>query len=140
MSMWWPIFLIVVSNVVYNVCAKSAPEGLNPFASLTITYAVSAVFSGILFKVLSRGGSFLAEYGKVNWTVVAFGLALVGLEAGSLYMYKAGWNISTGQIVHSALLAVCLVVIGIVAYHEHISFSKIAGIALVFLGIFFINR
>ena len=137
---WWPIALIVFSNVAYNVCAKSSPAEVHPLASLTITYVVSAVFSGVLYKLLSGGGSLLQEYHHVNWTVFAFGLALVGLEAGSIYMYKAGWDISAGQIVHSALLAVCLVIVGAIAYHEHIGVSKIAGIVLIFAGLIIMNK
>ena len=139
-QMWWPIGLIVLSNVAYNVCAKSAPEGVHPLASLTVTYAVAAVSSGVLFKALSGGGSLLAEYHGLNWTVYVFGLALVGLEAGCLSMYQAGWDISAGQLVHSALLAVCLVGIGAAFYHERVSPSKLVGIALVFAGLYFLNR
>ena len=36
----WPIALVVLSNVVYQICAKSVPNGLNPFAALTVTYLV----------------------------------------------------------------------------------------------------
>lgn len=32
----WSIVLIILSNVVYQICAKSVPEGINPLASLTI--------------------------------------------------------------------------------------------------------
>lgn len=41
----WPLALVVVSNVFYQICAKSVPESMNPLASLTITYAVGAVLS-----------------------------------------------------------------------------------------------
>lgn len=136
---WWPIALIVLSNVVYNVCARSSPDSIHPLASLTITYIVSAVFSAILYALLT-GGDLLREYRGVNWTAFAFGLALVGLEAGSMYMYRAGWNISSGQLVHSALLAVCLLMVGRFFYHEQITVSKAAGVALIFAGLYFVNR
>ena len=45
----WPIALVVLSNVVYQICAKSVPEEMNPFASLTVTYLVGAVVSAILY-------------------------------------------------------------------------------------------
>ena len=41
----WPIALVVASNVVYQICAKSIPGDLNPFASLTVTYLVGAAAS-----------------------------------------------------------------------------------------------
>ena len=50
----WPIVLVIFSNVVYQICAKSVPKEMNPFASLTITYIVGAVASAILYFVLDR--------------------------------------------------------------------------------------
>ena len=88
--MWWPIGLIVFSNIFYNICAKQTPEGVNPLAALTITYAVSAIASGILYQVITPGANLLQEYKSLNWTSIILGLAIVGLEAGSMYMYKAG--------------------------------------------------
>ena len=42
----WPIALVVMSNIVYQICAKSVPSGIHPLASLTVTYLVGAVASG----------------------------------------------------------------------------------------------
>lgn len=140
MNMYIPIAIIVVSNIFYHVCSKSVPEGLNPFASLTVTYLVGAAFSAVLYFVLNRGGNLFAEYKNINWTTWVLGLAIVGLEAGSIYMYKTGWNISTGQLVHSSILAVCLIVIGVIFFKEHLSATKIAGIAVCMVGLFLINK
>ena len=140
MNMYIPIAIIVVSNIFYHVCSKSVPEGLNPFASLTVTYLVGAAFSAVLYFVLNRGGNIFAEYKNINWTTWVLGLAIVGLEAGSIYMYKTGWNISTGQLVHSSILAVCLIVIGVIFFREHLSATKIAGIAVCMVGLFLINK
>lgn len=138
--MWWPIGLIVFSNIFYNICAKQTPEGVNPLAALTITYAVSAIASGILYQVITPGANLLQEYKSLNWTSIILGLAIVGLEAGSMYMYKAGWDISVGHLVHSAILAVLLVFVGYLLYHEAITFTRIAGIGLCLAGLFLINR
>ncbi len=46
----WPIALVVLSNVFYQICAKSVPEGINPLASLTVTYVIGAVTSFIFFR------------------------------------------------------------------------------------------
>ena len=40
----WPIALVVFSNVVYQICAKSVTDGMNPFDSLTVTYTVVQCF------------------------------------------------------------------------------------------------
>ena len=65
------------------------------------------------------------------------GLSVVGLEAVSIYMYKAGWNISTGQLVYSSILALCLIV-GCFFYHETI--TKVVGVLVCLVGLFLINQ
>lgn len=80
----WPIALVVFSNVIYQICAKSVPEGMNPLASLTITYLVAAAVSGILYFSLSKDPNLIHEYSKTNWVPFAFGFVLVGLEVGHL--------------------------------------------------------
>ena len=140
MSYYMPIAIIVIANIFYNICAKSTPSNLDPFASLTVTYLVGALVSAILFFAVNRGGNLIAEYRNLNWSPWILGIAIVGLEAGAIWMYRVGWNISQGQLVHSVLLAVCLVIIGIVFYKEQLTASKIAGIIICLVGLFFINK
>ena len=83
----WPIALVVLSNVAYQICAKSVPEGINPFASLTVTYLVGAAASTALYFLLDHGGNLLKEYGKLNWAPVVLGIVIVGLEVGWIYAY-----------------------------------------------------
>ena len=139
-SLIWPIALIVFSNVIYNICSKEIPSGIHPFAALSVTYIIGAIFSAALYFLLSRGGNILQEYHNLNWSSFLLGLAVVGLEAGSIYMYKAGWNVSSGQLVYSILLAVCLILIGVFAYHESINPTKIIGILVCMFGLFLISK
>lgn len=140
MSYYMPIALIVISNIFYNVSAKQTPSNLDPFASLTVTYLVGAAFSAVLYFAFNHGGNLIAEYRNLSWSPWVLGLAIVGLEAGSIWMYRAGWNISAGHLVHSVILAMCLVVIGVIFYKEQLTASKIAGIIICMVGLFFINK
>lgn len=135
----WPIALVVLSNVVYQICAKSVPETMNPLASLTITYLVSAITSGVLFFVLNKDGSLLREYGKLNWAPIVFGVVLVGLEVGFIYAYKAGWQVSTASIVQSSFLAVALILVGFFLYREALTWNKVIGVVICLIGLVFIN-
>ena len=139
-ALYWPIGLIVIANVFYNICSKSTPADVNPLASLTVTYLIGAITSGILYFALNRGGNLIAEYSRLNWSSFVLGVAIVGLEAGSIYMYKAGWNISTGQLVYSSILAIVLIIVGVAFYHEHITSTKLAGILICMVGLYFINK
>ena len=136
----WPIALVVLSNVVYQICCKSVPSGMDPLASLTVTYAVGAVFSGILFKILHHGGGLVREYGKLNWAPFVLGLVIVGLEVGFIYAYKAGWPVSTASVVQSSFLAVVLLFIGFLVYQEAITVTKVVGIIICLVGLFFLNK
>lgn len=140
MNYIWPIALVVLANTVYQVCAKSVPDTMNPLASLTITYAVGAVFSLALYLLLNRGGNLLREYSRVNWAPFVLGIAIVGLEVGFIYAYKAGWTVSTASIVQSAFLAVALIVVGFLLYREAITWNKVVGIVICLIGLVFINK
>lgn len=135
----WPIVLILISNIIYQICAKSVPDKMNPLASLTVTYAIATVFSAALFFVLNRGTNLFSEYTKINWAPFVFGIVLVGLEVGWLYAYKAGWSVSVAYIVQSAFLAVALIFVGWLLYHEKITWNKIVGIIICLIGLYFIN-
>ena len=135
----WPIVLVVLSNVVYHICAKAVPEGMNPFASLTVTYLLGAAASAALCLVTSTEGGIIKEIGKINWSSFALGAAIVGLEAGFIYAYKAGWPVSTAQIVQSAVLAVALLFVGFFLYREPLRWNKIVGVLICVVGLAFIN-
>lgn len=136
----WPLGLVVLSNVVYQICAKSVPGGLNPFASLTITYLVGAAVSLILYFALTKSPDLLKEYSKLNWAPFVLGLVIVGLEVGFIYAYKAGWQVSTASLVEGTALAVALIFVGFLAYKEAITWNKLVGIAICLVGLFFINH
>ena len=135
----WPIALVVFSNVMYHICAKSVPKEMNAFASLTVTYLVGAAASGILYFVLDHEGGLLREFGKLNWAPFVLGVAIVGLEAGWIYAYKAGWQVSIGFIVQSAFMAVALIFVGYLLYHEALTWNKLLGAAICLIGLVFIN-
>ena len=135
----WPMALLLLSNTVYQICAKSVPEDINPFASLTVTYLVAAAASTVLFFTLRRGNNLPEEYSRLNWAPFILGIVIVGLEAGWIYAYQAGWQVSTGFIVQSAFLAVALLFVGYLLYHEALTWNKLLGVAICIIGLAFIN-
>ena len=140
--MWayvWPIALVVFANIIYQICAKSVSPDMNPFASLTVTYLVGAAASLVLFFVLSPRGSLLSEYRKLNWAPFVLGIVIVGLEAGWIYAYKAGWQVSVGFIVQSAVLAAALLLVGYFLYHESMTWNKVVGVVVCLVGLVLIN-
>lgn len=140
MSMVWPIVLIIFSNIIYQICAKEVPKDMDAMASMTITYLVGAICSAVMFFVMNKNGNLLQEYTKMNLAPVFLGVSVVGLEVGFIYAYKNGWAVSTASIVQSAFLAVALILVGRVLYHEAITTNKVIGIAICLIGLYFINK
>lgn len=135
----WPIALVVLCNTVYQVCSKSVPSNIDPFASLTVTYVVGALASLIMYFVLNKKGNILHEYTKLNWAPFALGIVVVGLEVGFIYAYKAGWQISMAQVVQAAFLAVVLLFVGLLIYKEALTWNKLLGVGVCLVGLTIIN-
>ena len=139
LSFVWPIILVVLSNIVYQICAKSVPDQVSPFASLTVTYLIGAAFSAVMFLVTGKGAGFFKELSKMNWAPFVLGMVIVGLEVGFIYAYKAGWQVSTASIVQSSFLAVALIFVGYLLYHEALTWNKILGVVICLVGLVLIN-
>lgn len=135
----WPVALVVISNTLYQVCAKSVPEGMNPLASLTVTYLIGAAVSCVMYYLLNRDANLFREIRLTNWASLLLGLVIVGLEVGFIYAFRAGWPVSMTQIITSTAVAVLLIFIGHLVYHEAITWDKIAGIIVCLAGLVLIN-
>ena len=139
LSYIWPIALVVLSNTLYQICAKSVPEGMNPLASLTVTYLIGAAVSCVMYYILNRDANLFREIRLTNWAPVVLGIVVVGLEVGFIYAFRAGWQVSVTQIVSSAVVAVILIFVGYLLYHEAITLNKIVGIIICLAGLVLIN-
>lgn len=139
-SMIWPILLAVTANTLYNICAKSTPESVNAFASLTISYAVATLCSVAMFFLTSGQKNLAAALGQANWTSYALGVAIVGLEFGFICIYRAGWKISVGNLVASISLACVLLLVGVLLYRESLSVRQVIGLLVCAAGLILIAK
>ena len=134
-----PIVMIVIFNIIYHICSKSVPEGVSPFLSLSVTYLVGFLLSVLLFFMTRSENGILSELGRVNWAAPVLGLSIVGLEAGFIYAYKQGWEISRASLVQSSFLAISLILVGYVLYGEPLTWNKILGALVCIGGLVLIN-
>lgn len=81
----------------------------------------------------------VGEISKINWVSVILALAIVGLEVGYVFVYRAGWTISTASIVANIGLACVLIVLGYFLYRENVSINQIVGIVVCMFGLVLIN-
>lgn len=140
--MWqtvWPLLLVIASNTTYHLISNRTPAQVNPFLSLVVTYLVSAATAFVLYLATSGGSGLTQGLSRLNWTSAALGLAVVGLEAGFLYMYRTGWAISVASLTANLAVAVLLLVIGVLCYHEGMSVRQLFGAALCVAGLILVN-
>ena len=140
--MWnllWPVLLLVGANTVYQVTAKGVPIKINPYASLLVTYLVASAAALVMFWCTAGGESLSGQIRQTNWASWLLGFAVVGLETGSIFLYRAGWSINVGPLVANTMLAVVLIFVGALFYKEGVSAKQLLGIALCLGGLALVN-
>ena len=124
-STWWPLLLVVASSVGYQVGLKEVSDIGDPMASLTVTYLAASVVSFVIYFFQSLGKeSFLRGVLSVNLSAIGLGLAIVGIEVGTLFMYRAGWAVTGFLIYKEKLTRRQLIGVGI----------SLAGILCIVMG------
>ena len=121
------------------MCSKSVPNDVNAFGTLMITYITSAIICSVLFLLMTKPDNVSFEMAKINWTSIALGVAIIGLETGYILMYRNGWKISSGSVVANICLAIALLVIGFILYKENISIKQIIGIIACAIGLILVT-
>lgn len=129
----------MASNVAYNIIVKETPGKANPFLSLVVTYLAGAAITFVFYLVSAKNQSILQNFRQLNWTSYALGAAIVGLEAGYIYLYRAGWQISVGSLAANIALAVALLAVGALMYKEVIRVTQGIGVVLCLAGLVCIN-
>lgn len=140
LKMLLPIFLVVFSNVFYNLSAKLTPENANSFLSLTVTYLTAAVISFIAFCITGRPEHTIKELSNLNWSAFVLGISIIGLELGYIFIYRVGWKISIGSLVANIMLACILLLIGVLLFKEAITPRQVAGMLLCLIGLICITK
>lgn len=139
-QMMFPLLLVVVSNTFYHIIAKFTPAKASPFLSLTVTYIVAAILSFCAFLFTGDRKSVLQEASNLNWTALALGVAIIGLEIGNIYLYRVGWKVSVGSLVTNIALAIVLLIVGLLLFKESITLRQVIGIIACALGLVLITK
>jgi len=139
MTYYIPLFVVILGNTMYQLCAKSVPQTADPYLSLAIAYTVAAILALILFFILSNESGLSAEFHKLNWTAYAIGAAVLTIECGTLFMYRVGWPVNSAAIVASSCVAIILLFLGYLLFHEALDWTKICGVGACIVGVILLN-
>lgn len=129
-----PILLSVAANVFYHVASKAIPAEQNAFMGLVVNYATALIASAILF-CLTPHEKIFTEVARANWACILMGLSITGVEASFVMIYRMGGEISTASLIVNILLALAMLIVGCIFYHEQISLQKIFGAVLCITGV-----
>ncbi|MBR3139289.1 MAG: EamA family transporter [Methanobrevibacter sp.] len=135
----WPILIVILANTFYNVCMKSMPSDVNPFGALMVTYFAAAVITAVILAYAVGPSNMGVEMSKINWTSIVLALAVVALEVGYVFVYRAGWQVSNASVVANIGLACVLLIVGYFLYRENVSIRQILGIFVCMIGLILIN-
>ena len=139
-NMIWPLLIVVGANTIYNISTKSTPSDVNAFASLAISYFIAMLGSVVMFFLTSDSKNLLMEISKTNWSALALGIAIVGLEFGYICIYRAGWKIGVASLVANISLACVLLLVGLFVYKEVITLKQLLGMGICAIGLMLIVK
>ena len=129
-----PIFVAVAANVFYHVASKSIPAEQNAFMGLVVNYATALVASAILFLVTPHE-KILVEASRTNWACFLMGLSITGVEAAFVMIYRMGGQLSTASLIVNILIALAMLAVGGIFWHEEITARKLVGALLCMAGV-----
>ena len=126
--------IAIASTVLYHVAQKSTARTINPYFSLLVTYAVAMLLCLIL--LCSKPSDVQSvSWQQLNWASFASGLAVFGAELGYLLAYRTGWDIQRLSLIANVIVAIGLVPLGVVFFHEGLRPRTLLGIALCVSGL-----
>lgn len=132
---WSSIVLVVLSNVAYHIVQKNTPGNVSPALTLAATYMTAAVLCFGAYLIFPGKDGVLAGFRHLNWTALALGVAIIGLELGFLLAYRAGWNISTAALVANIAVSVLLIPVGLLFFQEALKPVHVVGMVLCVAGL-----
>ena len=118
---------------------KAMPSDVNPFGALMVTYLIAAIISAVIFVYAVGPSNVGVEISKFDWTPILLALPIVGLEVGYVFVFRAGWTVSTASVVVNISIACVLLFVGYFLYRENVSLNQIAGIVICLAGLILIN-
>ena len=134
------LVITVISTVSYHFIQKSTPASVNPLMSLLVTYLIAAVLCVASYPFFYKGKDIVAEFQQLNWTSIALGIAIFGIELGFLFAYRSGGSLSTTNLLSSSLVVLLLFPIGIMVFNDHVTPSKLIGALFCLVGITMLTK
>lgn len=137
------IGIAILGLTVYQVAMKTAPQGVNPFSLLVVSYVIAAIACAALSPAWARieqtavvpvfSGRLLAGAAFIAASVIL-------IEVGYLLVYRSGWSMAVAPPVAQAVTLSLVASIGFFAMGERVTATRLIGLALCVGGVVLITR
>lgn len=132
--------LAVGGGVLYHISAKSVPRDASPALVLIGAYATALALSGLAHLWLPGAPAPAPASRLLHPAVAGLGLGAAMIELGYVLTYRAAWPVSIASVVVNGMVAAVLVLVGLLAFDERLSSTRVAGLCLVLAGVWLLRR
>lgn len=134
-SLILPLGAAIAGNLLYHLASRGASGSGTPFATLAVVYLMGCIAAAIL--AVSVESAPLKSFGDVAMrpATLLLAAAVLMIEVGFLYAYRAGAPISSSSLLVNATVAVVLAGVGFLWYKESADWRAAAGLALTVTGV-----
>jgi drug/metabolite transporter (DMT)-like permease len=128
------LLVVVAALSGYHLAQRSMPEAVRPAPLFAFVYGAAALTMIAAATADGSGGIRAITGSASHWAPWLLVVSVAGIELGVYAMYRSGWSISTASVSTQAIVAAILVVVGLVAFGEHLTPIRLAGLAMCVLG------
>ena len=128
------LVVVVTALTGYHLAQRSMPGAVRPAPLFAFVYGAAALVMIAAVAVDGSGGLRAVSGTATHWAPWLLVLSVAGIELGVYAMYRTGWSISTASVSTQAIVAAILVVVGLWQFGEHLTPTRLAGLAMCVLG------
>lgn len=137
------LFLLIAAlgNTVYHIGQKSLHDvHVHPMLILIVYYVAAIVLCLLVMPMFGKADFSTATQLLSNWRVWLVALGILLIELGFLLAYQAGGSAQWGGVAVNGMAALVLIPLSIWLFHEHFSWTKLFGMLMTLLGLYFLVK
>jgi drug/metabolite transporter (DMT)-like permease len=127
------VAMIIGGGVLYHLCQKATPAGVNPFLALFISFGLASMTC--LAIAASQHVVSSEQFHRLNWAAIGLAASVVAIESGYLLGYRYGLKLNVTSFACNTMIALVLLAVGTAVYRESFSFRNAGGFVLCIIGL-----
>jgi drug/metabolite transporter (DMT)-like permease len=131
--------LAILGGVAYHHFVKRIPATIHPIVSIVGIYVWVLLLSSAFLALFPPLEGYRFHFRQLSWVQFGVAVSVFLLELGFVLMYRAGWNLSSGNLVTGVFINIILVGLGLLLLREKVNLINVIGIALSIIGVAMIS-